>query len=113
MENECSDIDGGETTKLTENLLLLQFSHHKTYTNLAGIETEMASLMNIEWTIPERTAYMISIHILISEKTIRVRISFGEWLSFLCMSWFYKFLYWVQGDCFNSSMTLQFQLQPL
>jgi hypothetical protein len=39
IENECSDIDSGETIKLAENSLLLQFSHHKPYMDWAGIET--------------------------------------------------------------------------
>jgi len=45
MENKCNDIDSGETIKLTDNSLLLQLGHHKTYTDWAGNEIEMASLL--------------------------------------------------------------------
>ena len=53
MENECNDFDSGENIKLTENSLLLHFGHHKTYTDRAGIEIEMASLLWISnWWYP-------------------------------------------------------------
>jgi hypothetical protein len=71
------------TIKLTEKLLVLQISHHRTCMDKAGIE--------IELMIPERTAYMTSIHTSNLEKKSVFELFFGECI-FKSISWFYKCL---------------------